>query len=255
MIVRQGLSALQFARRGGLRCCCGFCAVRERLTMQRAEIALAKTTVFLYSSPVISATERVWPHLAHISDAVHHRKNDSWTTRKARAKRAEKSKALAAALAQIEKQFGKGSIMRLGADDAGRRSPGRLDRLARPGHRARRRRLAARPHRRNLRTGIVGQDHADSASRSPKCKSWAAPAASSTPNTRSTSTTRRSSASTLSDLLISQPDTGEQALEITDALVRSGSVDMIVIDSVAALMPRPKSKATWATRCRACRRA
>jgi recombination protein RecA len=42
----------------------------------------------------------------------------------------------------------------------------------------------------------------------------------------------------LEDLLISQPDTGEQALEITDALVRSGSVDMIVIDSVAALTPK-----------------
>lgn len=42
----------------------------------------------------------------------------------------------------------------------------------------------------------------------------------------------------LNDLLISQPDTGEQALEITDALVRSGSVDLIVIDSVAALTPK-----------------
>ena len=42
----------------------------------------------------------------------------------------------------------------------------------------------------------------------------------------------------LTDLLISQPDTGEQALEITDALVRSGSVDLIVIDSVAALTPK-----------------
>jgi recombination protein RecA len=42
----------------------------------------------------------------------------------------------------------------------------------------------------------------------------------------------------LEDLLISQPDTGEQALEITDALVRSGSIDLIVIDSVAALTPR-----------------
>jgi recombination protein RecA len=40
------------------------------------------------------------------------------------------------------------------------------------------------------------------------------------------------------DLLISQPDTGEQALEITDALVRSGSIDLIVIDSVAALTPK-----------------
>jgi recombination protein RecA len=42
----------------------------------------------------------------------------------------------------------------------------------------------------------------------------------------------------LQDLLISQPDTGEQALEIADALVRSGSVDLIVIDSVAALTPK-----------------
>ncbi|MFX5813159.1 DNA recombination/repair protein RecA, partial [Acinetobacter baumannii] len=40
------------------------------------------------------------------------------------------------------------------------------------------------------------------------------------------------------DLLISQPDTGEQALEIADALVRSGSIDLIVIDSVAALVPK-----------------
>jgi recombination protein RecA len=42
----------------------------------------------------------------------------------------------------------------------------------------------------------------------------------------------------LDDLLISQPDTGEQALEITDTLVRSGSVDVLVVDSVAALTPR-----------------
>ena len=46
---------------------------------------------------------------------------------------------------------------------------------------------------------------------------------------------RRSSASTSTNLLVSQPDTGEQALEITDMLVRSGAVDVIVIDSVAAL--------------------
>jgi len=42
----------------------------------------------------------------------------------------------------------------------------------------------------------------------------------------------------IEDLLISQPDTGEQALEITDMLVRSGSVDIVVVDSVAALTPR-----------------
>jgi len=42
----------------------------------------------------------------------------------------------------------------------------------------------------------------------------------------------------LDDLLISQPDTGEQALEITDTLVRSGAIDILVVDSVAALTPR-----------------
>jgi recombination protein RecA len=51
----------------------------------------------------------------------------------------------------------------------------------------------------------------------------------------------------IDELLISQPDTGEQALEITDTLVRSGAVDVLVIDSVAALVPRPNSKARWAT--------
>jgi len=49
------------------------------------------------------------------------------------------------------------------------------------------------------------------------------------------------------DLLISQPDTGEQALEIAEILIRSNAVDVIVIDSVAALVPRRRSKATWET--------
>ena len=49
---------------------------------------------------------------------------------------------------------------------------------------------------------------------------------------------RASSASTSSNLLISQPDTGEQALEITDTLVRSGAIDVLVVDSVAALTPK-----------------
>ena len=59
----------------------------------------------------------------------------------------------------------------------------------------------------------------------------------------------------IDELLISQPDTGEQALEITETLVRSGAVDVLVIDSVAALVPRAELEgemgdATWA-----CRRA
>lgn len=52
----------------------------------------------------------------------------------------------------------------------------------------------------------------------------------------------------IDNLLISQPDNGEQALEITDALVRSSAIDIIVIDSVAALVPKNwKSKGKWAT--------
>ena len=58
----------------------------------------------------------------------------------------------------------------------------------------------------------------------------------------------------IDELLISQPDTGEQALEICDTLVRSGAVDVLVIDSVAAWCRAPSSRARWAMRCRACRR-
>ena len=60
----------------------------------------------------------------------------------------------------------------------------------------------------------------------------------------------------LENLLVSQPDNGEQALEIVEVLVRSGAVDVVVVDSVAALVPRaPRSKERWARRRWACRRA
>ena len=49
------------------------------------------------------------------------------------------------------------------------------------------------------------------------------------------------------ELLISQPDNGEQALEIADVLIRSGALDVIVIDSVAALTPRAEIEGRWAT--------
>ena len=57
------------------------------------------------------------------------------------------------------------------------------------------------------------------------------------------------------ELLLSQPDAGEQALEIADSLVRSGAIDVLVIDSVAALVPEPSSKGKWATPTSACRLA
>ena len=49
----------------------------------------------------------------------------------------------------------------------------------------------------------------------------------------------------INDLIISQPDHGEQALEITDNLIRSGAVDIIVIDSVAALTPKVRLRVKW----------
>ena len=151
---------------------------------------------------------------------------------------AEKSKALAAALAQIEKQFGKGSIMRLGDRRGGRRHPGGFHRLARPRYRAGRRRLAARPRGRNLRAGIVRQDHADAAGDRRRCRRLGGTAAFIDAEHALDSATRGKLGVNVADLLISQPDTGEQALEIADMLVRSGAIDMIVIDSVAALMPK-----------------
>ena len=59
----------------------------------------------------------------------------------------------------------------------------------------------------------------------------------------------------IDSLLVSQPDTGEQAMEICEILVRSGAVDVVVIDSVAALVPGRRSRATWASRTWACRPA
>jgi RecA/RadA recombinase len=50
----------------------------------------------------------------------------------------------------------------------------------------------------------------------------------------------------IDNMLISQPDTGEEALEVIDALIRSNAVSLVVLDSVAALVPRRRSRATWA---------
>ena len=58
----------------------------------------------------------------------------------------------------------------------------------------------------------------------------------------------------IDELYVSQPDTGEQALEIAEALVRSGALDVVVIDSVAARPPRRRSTAKWATASSVCRR-
>ncbi|AJY14266.1 recombinase RecA [Burkholderia dolosa] len=150
---------------------------------------------------------------------------------------AEKSKALAAALAQIEKQFGKGSIMRMGDGEAaediqvvstgslgldialgvGGLPRGRVVEIYGPessGKTTLTLQVIAELQKLGGTAAFIDAEHALDVQ-------YAAKLGVNVP-----------------DLLISQPDTGEQALEITDALVRSGSIDMIVIDSVAALVPK-----------------
>ena len=150
---------------------------------------------------------------------------------------AEKSKALAAALAQIEKQFGKGSVMRLGAGEVvediqvvstgslgldialgvGGLPRGRVVEIYGPessGKTTLTLQVIAEMQKLGGTAAFIDAEHALDIQYAGKL------------------------GVNVNDLLVSQPDTGEQALEICDALVRSGSIDMIVIDSVAALVPK-----------------
>lgn len=149
----------------------------------------------------------------------------------------ERAKALSAALSQIEKQFGKGSVMRmtdkeiendlevvstgsLGLDLAlgvGGLPRGRVVEIYGPessGKTTLTLQVIAEMQKLGGTCAFIDAEHALDAQYAQKL------------------------GVNLADLLISQPDTGEQALEIADALVRSGSVDLIVIDSVAALTPK-----------------
>ncbi|MDP6674534.1 MAG: recombinase RecA [Gammaproteobacteria bacterium] len=148
-----------------------------------------------------------------------------------------RKKALAAALGQIEKQFGKGSVMRLG--DAGARRDVEV-----------------------ISTGSLGLDIALGVGGLPKgrvIEIYGPEASGKTTMTLQAIAECQKAGGTaafvdaehaldpiyaekvgvnVDELLVSQPDTGEQALEITDLLVRSSAVDMVVIDSVAALTPK-----------------
>ncbi|RZI83578.1 MAG: recombinase RecA [Rubrivivax sp.] len=149
----------------------------------------------------------------------------------------EKAKALQIALAQIEKQFGKGSIMRLGEGEVvqdiqvvstgslgldialgvGGLPRGRVVEIYGPessGKTTLTLQVAAEMQKLGGVCAFIDAEHALDAQYAQKL------------------------GVNLQDLLISQPDTGEQALEIVDALVRSGSVDLIIVDSVAALTPK-----------------
>src|SRR5476649_176797 len=148
-----------------------------------------------------------------------------------------RKKALAAALSQIEKQFGKGSVMRLG--DAG-----------------------ATYEVESIPTGSLGLDIALGVGGIPRgrvIEIFGPESSGKTTLTLAIIASAQSHGGTaafvdaehaldpvyaeklgvkVNDLLVSQPDTGEQALEITDMLVRSGAVDVVVVDSVAALTPK-----------------
>jgi recombination protein RecA len=148
-----------------------------------------------------------------------------------------RKKALAAALSQIEKQFGKGSVMRLG--DAG--AIYEVD---------------------TIPTGSLGLDIALGVGGIPRgrvVEIYGPESSGKTTLTLAIIASAQANGGTaafvdaehaldpvyaeklgvkVNDLLVSQPDTGEQALEITDMLVRSGAVDIVVVDSVAALTPK-----------------
>ena len=149
----------------------------------------------------------------------------------------DKSKALDAALSQIERAFGKGSIMRLGKNESpveiatvptgslgldialgiGGLPRGRIVEIYGPessGKTTLALHAIAEAQKNGGICGFIDAEHALDAGYARKL------------------------GVNLDDLLISQPDTGEQALEIADTLVRSGAIDILVIDSVAALTPK-----------------
>ncbi|HMF06602.1 MAG TPA: recombinase RecA [Methylocella sp.] len=149
----------------------------------------------------------------------------------------DKSKALDAALSQIERAFGKGSIMRLGKnqkaveiDTVSTGSLG-LDIALGVGGLPRGRVVEIYGPESSGKTSLTLHVIAEAQKKGGVCAFIDAEHALDTVYARKLGVN-------LEDLLISQPDTGEQALEITDTLVRSGAVDVLVVDSVAALTPR-----------------
>ncbi|MCK8484010.1 recombinase RecA [Aliiroseovarius sp. S2029] len=149
----------------------------------------------------------------------------------------DKQKALDSALAQIERQFGKGSIMKLGADnpvaEIEATSTGSLGLDIALG-------IGGLPKGRIIE--IYGPESSGKTTLTLHCvaeeqKKGGVCAFVDAEHALDPQYARKLGVD-LDELLISQPDTGEQALEIVDTLVRSGAVNMVVVDSVAALTPR-----------------
>jgi len=149
----------------------------------------------------------------------------------------DKSKALDAALSQIERAFGKGSIMRLGKNEKAVEietvSTGSLglDIALGVGGLPRGRVVEIYGPESSGKTTLALHTVAEAQKKGGVCGFIDAEHALDPVYARKLGVN-------LEDLLISQPDTGEQALEIADTLVRSGAIDVLVIDSVAALVPR-----------------
>ena len=149
----------------------------------------------------------------------------------------EKSKALDAAMAQIERAFGKGSIMRMGArtgDDQIEVIPSGslgLDLALGIGGMPRGRIIEIYGPESSGKTTLALHAIAEAQRRGGTCAFVDAEHA-------LDPTYARKLGVDVDNLLISQPDAGEQALEIADTLVRSGAIDVLVVDSVAALVPR-----------------
>jgi recombination protein RecA len=149
----------------------------------------------------------------------------------------EKNKALDAAMAQIERAFGKGSIMRMGAKGIAEQieviSSGSLglDLALGIGGLPRGRVIEIYGPESSGKTTLALHAIAEAQKRGGVCAFIDAEHA-------LDPTYARKLGVDVDNLLISQPDTGEQGLEIADTLVRSGSIDVLVVDSVAALVPR-----------------
>ncbi len=149
----------------------------------------------------------------------------------------DKTKALDAALAQIERAFGKGSIMRLGKSDKSIEietvSTGSLglDIALGVGGLPRGRVVEIYGPESSGKTTLTLHAIAEAQKKGGTCAFIDAEHALDPVYARKLGVN-------LDNLLISQPDTGEQALEICDTLVRSGAIDVVVVDSVAALVPR-----------------
>ncbi|MBR0811761.1 MULTISPECIES: recombinase RecA [Bradyrhizobium] len=149
----------------------------------------------------------------------------------------DKSKALAAALSQIERQFGKGSVMKLGKNDRSMDveavSSGSLglDIALGIGGLPKGRVVEIYGPESSGKTTLALHTVAEAQKKGGICAFIDAEHALDPVYARKLGVN-------IDELLISQPDTGEQALEICDTLVRSGAVDVLVVDSVAALVPK-----------------